>query len=72
MTMDILDEARKLRDAREERLRRRIFTEMKNGHYHAAGRVMSIRDGYIIGVATRYEEEWDEVWRQTCERLGWE
>ena len=61
--MNVSDEARKMRDAREERLRRLLFKEMKNGNYHAAGRVTRIRDAYIIGVATRDEEEWDDIWR---------
>ena len=61
--IDVSDEARKMLNAREEHLRCLLFKEMKNGNYYAAGRVMRIRDRYIIGVATRYEEEWDEVWR---------
>lgn len=64
------DEARKLREERLKRLTVLHFLAMKNGIYRVAGAIMRIRDQYIIGVATRDEEEWDDIWRTAQRRLN--
>ena len=63
------DEHWKLSSTRRRQLAERVLTEMKNGNDRTAGRIMSLRDEYIVGTATSPVIEWEELWREVARNL---